>query len=81
MIDFVELASSVENYIFIVFSFAELASSVVIEVNHVGFIKLFILIYLILTYYVRPQQNLLKGEPGLNPLSDLKFRAYVPHLS
>ncbi len=38
MIDFVELASSVENYIFIVFSFAELASSVVIEVNHSGFI-------------------------------------------
>ncbi len=41
MIDFVELASSVENYIFIVFSFAELASSVVIEVNHVGFIASF----------------------------------------
>ncbi len=40
MIDFVELASSVENYIFIVFSFDELASSVVIEVNHVGFITL-----------------------------------------
>ena len=28
----------VENYIFFVFSFAELAGSVVIVINHVGFI-------------------------------------------
>ena len=39
MIDFVELASlGCKLYLF-VFSFAELASSVVIVVNHVGFIS------------------------------------------
>ncbi len=58
MIDFVELASSVENYIFIVFSFAELASSVVIEVNHVGFIYILYFKFLILTSIFVPFNSL-----------------------
>ncbi len=61
----------VENYIFIVFSFAELASSVVIEVNHVGFISNYLInlkIFLLESIIVNPiLKRLYKLKPAVIP--------------